>query len=46
MVKEAALVGPPAKIRDDLQALEGTVATTISVLGDLHALPTVIEYRS
>ncbi|MCX6397426.1 MAG: LLM class F420-dependent oxidoreductase [Propionibacteriales bacterium] len=46
MVEEVALVGPPAKIRDDLQALESTVTTTVAVLGDLHALRTVVECRS
>lgn len=46
MVEEIALVGPAAKIRDDLQALESTVTTTVCVLGDLEALRTVVECQS
>ncbi|OBA43788.1 LLM class F420-dependent oxidoreductase [Nocardia sp. 852002-20019_SCH5090214] len=42
MVEEIALVGPPAKIRDDLQAREHTLTTTLVVLGDMHALRTVV----
>ncbi len=43
MVEEVALVGPPAKIRDDLQARRHTLATTLVVLGDMRALRTVVE---
>lgn len=45
MVEEIALVGPPAKIRDDLQAREKTLTTTLVVIGDLGALRTVVEAR-
>ncbi|MTE16752.1 LLM class F420-dependent oxidoreductase [Nocardia sp. CT2-14] len=43
MVEEIALVGPPAKIRDDLRARQDTLTTTLVVQGDLRALRTVVE---
>ena len=43
MVEEIALVGPPAKIRDDLQARQHTLTTTLVVSGDMHALRTVVD---
>lgn len=46
LVEEVALVGPAAKICDDLQALESTVTTTVCVLGDLRAVRTLVECRS
>lgn len=43
LVEEVALVGPVAKIRDDLQRWRGTVITTLLVDGDLRALRAVAE---
>jgi F420-dependent oxidoreductase-like protein len=46
MVEDVALVGPPAKIRDDLDARRGTLTTTLVVQGDLHALRTVVDCQT
>jgi F420-dependent oxidoreductase-like protein len=43
MVEEIAVVGPPAKIRDGLQAHRHTLTTELVVLGDMRALRTVAE---
>lgn len=41
LVEDIALVGPAAKIRDELGAWEKTAVTTIIVQGDAHALRAV-----
>lgn len=41
LVEEIALVGPPAKIRDELQAWEESVVTTMIVQGPAFALRTI-----
>ena len=43
LVEEIALVGPAAKIRDDLARWEESVVTTILVQGDLHTVRAVAE---
>jgi len=41
LVEEIALIGPPAKIRDELQAWEESVVTTMLVQGPAFALRTI-----
>jgi F420-dependent oxidoreductase-like protein len=46
MVEDLALIGPAAKIRDELPAWEETVITTLLVQGDVTALRKVAELFS
>jgi hypothetical protein len=41
MVEDIALVGPPAKIRDELQLWESTVITSLIIQAPAQTLPTV-----
>src|SRR5690606_38618244 len=41
LVEEIALIGPPEKIRDELQAFEESVVTTLLVQGPAFALRTI-----
>jgi F420-dependent oxidoreductase-like protein len=41
LVEEVALIGPPEKIRDELQAWEESVVTTLLVQGPAYALRTI-----
>jgi hypothetical protein len=43
MVEDIALVGPAAKIRDDLEAWRESRATTMLVNGDVATLRTLAE---
>lgn len=43
LIEDVALVGPPAKIRDDLHKWEKTVATTILVQTPAASLPALAE---
>lgn len=46
LVEEIGLVGPIAKVRDDLQRWESTVVTRMLVQGDVAALEAIAELRS
>ena len=46
LVEDIALVGPPAKIRDELAAWEETVVTTLLVRGDAATLRSIAEVLS
>lgn len=46
LVEDVALIGPPAKIRDELQAWEETVVTTLLVRGDAATLRRVADVLS
>ena len=43
MVEDIALVGPVAKVRDELSAWRGSRATTLLVNGDLATMRTMAE---
>lgn len=43
LVEDTSLIGPPAKIRDELQAWEETVVTTLLVRGDAAMLRRVAD---
>jgi F420-dependent oxidoreductase-like protein len=43
LVQDVALIGPLAKIRDELQLWEQTVLTTLLVQGDPRLLPTIAD---
>jgi hypothetical protein len=44
MVEDIALVGPPAKIRDDLEAWRESRATTMLINGDVETLRTMADF--
>lgn len=46
LVEDTSLIGPPAKIRDELQAWEETVVTTLLVRGDAAMLRRVADVLS
>jgi F420-dependent oxidoreductase-like protein len=46
LVEEVALIGPPEKIRDELQAWEESVVTTLLVQGPAFALRTIRDVVS
>jgi F420-dependent oxidoreductase-like protein len=46
LVEDIALVGPPAKIRDELQLWESTVLTSLIVQAPPHLIPAVAEILS
>ncbi|RBM22587.1 LLM class F420-dependent oxidoreductase [Prauserella sp. PE36] len=46
LVEDTALIGPPAKIRDELAAWEESVVTTLLVRGDAATLRTVADVLS
>jgi F420-dependent oxidoreductase-like protein len=43
LIEELSLVGPPAKIRDDLDKWRESIVTTLLVSADATALPTIAE---
>ena len=43
MVEDVALIGPWAKIADEIQRWQQTVLTTFSVSADLHHLDRIAE---
>ena len=43
MVEDVALIGPVAKIRDDLEAWRESIATSLLVNGDVATLRTMAE---
>ncbi|MBV8933233.1 MAG: LLM class F420-dependent oxidoreductase [Kutzneria sp.] len=43
LVEDIALIGPAAKIKDELTAWEDTVVTTLLVQGDVHALRKIAD---
>ncbi|MBB3664820.1 MULTISPECIES: LLM class F420-dependent oxidoreductase [Prauserella salsuginis group] len=46
LVEDTSLIGPPAKIRDELQAWEETVVTTLLIRGDAATLRRVADALS
>jgi F420-dependent oxidoreductase-like protein len=46
LVEDVALVGPVAKIRDELQLWEQTLITTLLIQADPHALPAIVAALS
>jgi F420-dependent oxidoreductase-like protein len=46
LVEDIALVGPAAKIRDELQLWEGTVITSLIIQAEPRLLPTIAEVLS
>jgi len=43
MVEDIGLIGPPAKIRDELQIWENTVITTLLIQADPRVLPAIAD---
>jgi F420-dependent oxidoreductase-like protein len=43
LIEELSLVGPPAKIRDDLEKWRGSIVTTLLVSADAASLPRIAE---
>ena len=43
LVEDVALIGPPAKIRDELPRWRDTVLTTFTLDTDLHHLDRVVS---
>jgi hypothetical protein len=46
LVEDIALIGPPAKIRDELQLWESTVITSLIVQAPPQLLPVVADVLS
>jgi hypothetical protein len=43
LVEDIALIGPTAKIRDELQKWEATVVTSLLVQADPRTLPAIVD---
>ena len=43
LIEDIALIGPAAKIKDELQKWESTVVTSLLVQADPHMLPTIVD---
>jgi len=46
LIEDIALIGPPAKIKDELQQWESTVVTSLIVQAPAALLPAIVDVLS
>jgi len=46
LIEDIALIGPPAKIKDELQQWESTVVTSLIVQAPAALLPAIVDTLS